>query len=264
MNKKISGSKKSISREEICQFLEENLRISSINDTSVNGLQVEGPSEISKIGFTVDACLESFNKAKENNCQMIIVHHGLIWNGLTRITGVLYRRIRFLIENNINLFAVHLPLDLHPQFGNNAVISSILSVKNLKPFGLYRGINIGFEGEIKETSVDEIVKKLNKELNTECSFISYGKVKIKKVAIISGKAPELLDEAIEKKIDCFITGEPSYQNYHLAIESGINIIYAGHYYSEKTGIRALKDFVSQKLNIETFFIDTPPLKNCGW
>lgn len=264
MNKKVSPYKKKNSQKQICQFLEETLRISSIKDSSINGLQVEGALEVFKIGFAVDACLESFNKAKENGCQMLIVHHGLLWNGVTRITGVLYKRVRFLMENNINLYAVHLPLDLHPQFGNNAVLSSILKVKNIKPFGLYKGINIGFEGEVKETSVEEIVKKLNKELDTDCSFLSCGKERIKRVAIISGKAPELLEEAIEKEIDCFITGEPAYQNYHFTVESKINVIYAGHYYSEKTGIKALKDFVSEKLNIETVFLDTPPLKNCGW
>jgi dinuclear metal center YbgI/SA1388 family protein len=247
-----------IDRNTIVSFLDYELRTRDIKDVSCNGLQVEGDQTITKIGFAVDACMESYRKAAEQGCQMLIVHHGIIWDGLKSITAGTYEHVKYLIDNGLNLYASHLPLDLHPTFGNNACLASIVGLKKLKPFGLYKGINIGFEGEFTESKpLEKIVNFLCEKLSAQCTVLPFGSPDIKRAAIVSGGAAEELSEAIYKGVDLYITGESSHQNYHAALEARINVIYCGHYHSETTGVKALAALISEKFGTETVFIDIP-------
>jgi len=245
-------------RNTIVSFLDSELRTRDIKDVSCNGLQVEGALNIKKIGFAVDACMEAYRKAVEQGCQMLIVHHGIIWDGLKCITGGTYEHLKYLFDNGLNLYASHLPLDLHPTLGNNASLASMVSLKKLKPFGLYKGINIGFEGELAESKpLEKVVNSLCEKLSAQCTVLPFGKADVKKIAIVSGGAADELTEAIYKGVDLYITGEPAHQNYHAALEAGINVIYCGHYHSETTGVKALSALISEKFEIETVFIDIP-------
>ncbi|HLV31757.1 MAG TPA: Nif3-like dinuclear metal center hexameric protein [Chitinispirillaceae bacterium] len=244
--------------EDIVDYLDSELKTAQIKDYSCNGLQVQGSNTVKKAALVVDACMEAYRIAVKNECQLIVAHHGIIWNGLKSVTGSVYNHIRYLIQNNLNLYASHLPLDLHPQLGNNARLASIIGLKKLEPFGLYNGINIGFEGVLpRETKLDLIVQLLCRKLGGECTVLPFGKEIVKRIAIVSGGGGGELDEAIEKGIDCFITGETSHQNYHSALEAEINVIYAGHYYTEKPGVQAIGNILEEKFNIETEFIDVP-------
>jgi dinuclear metal center YbgI/SA1388 family protein len=191
---------------------------------------------------------------------MVIAHHGIIWEGIKSVRGPVYRQIEFLVRNGLNLYASHLPLDLHPTLGNNANIAKAAGLKELRPFGLYKGENIGFEGvfprPVTIKSVSDAIKKL---YGGPVSTLPFGPQKIRGAAVISGGGTACLPEAIEKKIDLFITGEPSHENHHLALEGKINVVYGGHYHTEKPGVMALGEFLSKKFGIETVFLDVPTL-----
>jgi len=254
----LKGANKKVDRDRICDFLSDTLAIDSITDVSCNGLQVEGAAQIKRTGCAVDACMTTFRMAIENRCDMLIVHHGIIWGGLTEISGPVRSRIQYLMEHNLNLFAVHLPLDLHAKLGNNAQLAALLNLSSIKPFGMYKGTLIGCEGNAApRTTRDNIVDKLCRSLDTSCTVLPFGEERIRRIAIVSGGGADELDEAIEKGIDCFITGEPSHENYHAALEAGINVIYAGHYNTEKGGVQAVGSLIEKKFGVETVFLDVP-------
>jgi dinuclear metal center YbgI/SA1388 family protein len=256
MNKKI----KEAQRDALVKYLDATLRIAAIQDSSCNGLQVQGAPVVRRIGLCVDACMDAYTMAAEAKCQMVIAHHGIIWKGIPSISGTVYTQIKYLMTNDINLYAAHLPLDLHPVYGNNAELAKMIGLTDIKPFGLYHGIAIGFEGVLtKETTLDRLSAGLAKELGSKIVELPFGKKKIKSIAIISGGAGEELGEAIEKKIDCYITGESVHQNHHQAKEAGINAIFCGHYESETLGVKAIGRLLEKKFGVETLFLDIPTI-----
>jgi dinuclear metal center YbgI/SA1388 family protein len=247
---------KSATRDSIVNWLNNELRITSIEDVSCNGLQVQGAEDVCRIGLAVDACLDVYRAAAEKKCQMVIAHHGLIWNGLKTISGPVYRQIKFLIDNNVNLYAAHLPLDLHATLGNNAQIAKAIGLRELRPFGNYHGTMIGFEGSFSNAvSLSALSDKLKKFLGGESIVLPFGKNLVKRIAIVSGSAGSLLQEGIDKKIDGYITGEPKHDHHHLAKEGGISVIYCGHYHSEKPGVIALGKALEKKFGVESVFLD---------
>jgi len=255
-----SKPKVKVSRDAIVSLLDKTLRTAEITDRSVNGLQVEGAAEVSKVGLAVDACLEAYEKAHGLGCQMVIAHHGMIWEGIKSVTGPVYRQIEFLVKSGINLYASHLPLDLHPALGNNAQIAKILGLRELRPFGVYHGAFIGFEGVFpRPVTVKSVSDAVKKAFGGPITALPFGPQKIKSAAIISGGGTAALPEAVEKKIDLFITGESDHSNHHLALEGKINVVYGGHYHTEKPGVIALGDFLSKKFGIETIFLDVPTI-----
>jgi dinuclear metal center YbgI/SA1388 family protein len=255
-----AASKTKVSRDAIVSLLDKTLRTAEITDRSVNGLQVEGAAEVSKIGLAVDACLEAYEKAHSLGCQMVIAHHGMIWEGIKSVRGPIYRQIEFLVKSGINLYASHLPLDLHPALGNNAQIAKALGLRNLRPFGIYHGEYIGFEGVFsRPVTVKSVSDAVKKAYGGPVTALPFGPQKIKRAAIISGGGTAALPEAVEKKIDLFITGEPDHSNHHLALEGKINVVYGGHYHTEKPGVIALGGFLSKRFGIESVFLDVPTL-----
>jgi dinuclear metal center YbgI/SA1388 family protein len=246
--------------DEIVSYLDSFLNIDKIKDSSCNGLQIEGNKKVEKIALAVDACLASYKKAIAYGCQMLIVHHGLIWNGIKYICGYEAKQIEYLLKKKLNLYAAHLPLDIHSEIGNSVTLAKIIGLTNIKPFGEYNGVLIGCEGILSDNiTLNEIGEKYKKDIRCNYLALPFGKKTIKKVAIVSGSGSSALKEAVEKKIECFITGEPKHSNYHVALESKINILYLGHYHSEKTGIIALGKKLEKEFNIKTIFIDIPTI-----
>ena len=249
---------KSVALGTLVRFLDKELRIKKITDLSRNGLQVEGTENVRRVGLAVDACKEAYEAGARKNCQMIIVHHGMIWGGVPYITKSVYRQLRFLFDHGINLYAAHLPLDLHPKYGNNAQIADVLRVRRRKPFGDYKGTLVGCEGMLPSaTGIRALSVRLEKTLGGKNVVLPFGRPDIRRVGIMSGRATDILAEAIEKGLDCFITGETRHEHYHTAKEAGINVIYCGHYYSEKVGVMALGTLLKKKFGIETVFLDIP-------
>jgi dinuclear metal center YbgI/SA1388 family protein len=262
-----SKSKKTTDRDQIVTWLDTLLNTKAIKDHSCNGLQVQGSNTVTRVGFAVDASMQAYEAAIDNDCQMLITHHGIIWGGIKSITGSVYNQIQYLMESDLNLYASHLPLDLHAKVGNNIQLAGMIGLEKIKPFGFYDGIQIGYEGVLgSKTERSKLVAALCDMLGTECSVLPFGKEYIQTVGIISGGAGNELTQAIEQGLDCYITGEGTHKNYHAALEACINVIYAGHYHTETTGVRALSKLMKKELGVDTVFLDLPPIierQSCG-
>jgi len=249
-----------VDRTALVNYLNELLNIAGIEDRSCNGLQVQGTDKISCIGLAVDACLGAYEKAVEHHCQMVLAHHGLIWGGLTSITGAVYRQVKYLVAHGISLYGAHLPLDAHPECGNNIVLARMLNLIDVKPFGLYRNTTIGVEGALpRPLSSEAIGKTIQAAIGGKFSILPFGKPENKRVAIVSGGGTDAMDEAIDKGIDCFLTGEGVHANHHKALESHMNVVYCGHYETETVGVKALGGLLEKKFDVKTVFLDVPTL-----
>ncbi|HID43156.1 MAG TPA: Nif3-like dinuclear metal center hexameric protein [Archaeoglobaceae archaeon] len=244
--------------EEIVNFLDEFLKIKEWEDRSMNGLQVEGKNQVGRIAFAVDACIETFREAKKANADMLVVHHGIIWGGINSVRGLVMRRLKFLLENEISLYAAHLPLDAHPEVGNNAELLRIVGARIEKPFGIYHGKEIGYSGILsKSKKLEDIKKILDLKLGVDSRVLKFGKDRVKKIAAVSGGGAFAVPEAGEKGIELFITGEAEHNAYHAANESSLNVIFAGHYTTETLGVRALMRILAERFDVEVEFIDVP-------
>lgn len=246
-------------RNELDAYLRKLLNADTIEDESINGLQVEGKEEIQKIGFSVSSSEDCFKKAGKSNCDALVVHHGILWknNGVEPITGTLKKRLSFLLKKEINLFAFHLPLDCHPQLGNNARAAIDLGLGNIKPFCKYRNSLIGFMGNLlTPLSIKECIKKFEEYYCHKGLLLPFGKKEIKSIGIVSGGAAEEVFYAKKESLDLYITGEPKESVFYLAKELEINVAFFGHYATEKVGIKALKEHIETILKVETEFIDS--------
>ena len=243
--------------EDVIQFLNTYLNSPQIADASCNGLQVAGKSQVKKIVFGVSASLELFRRAEAAGADLIVVHHGLLWGQLEPLTGLLRKRVAFLLEHNLNLAAYHLPLDKHPVSGHNACLMRLVGAKRLQPFGLYHGETIGFEGKVKAQPLTALVKKWEKACQTKAQVFAFGPKEIKSLAVVSGGAHSLLPQAIAQGLDLFVTGVVDEPVQEWCREGHINCVALGHYNSEKPGLIALVKLVAKRFNVATEFIDVP-------
>jgi len=229
---------------EIIKFLNELLHIDTFEDRSNNGLQVGGEKEVLKVGFAVDACLDTFKTAKENNCDLLITHHGISWgDNLRHVTGNNYQRIKYLVENNLALASYHLPLDAHMKYGNNIKLAELLKLRKVEPF------DVGVKGVLRQDmTAQELANFLNQKLNTKCEIIPHGKQLINTLTIISGSGSSRLSSC---NTDCLLIGDLRYGADILAKEIGMNVIAAGHYETETLGLMA----IMKLLKVQTVFID---------
>ncbi|MCK4668481.1 Nif3-like dinuclear metal center hexameric protein [Candidatus Dependentiae bacterium] len=240
------------------KYLNDYLRVKEISDSSQNGLQVEMKGPVNRIGLAVDASLETFRKAKKKNVNLILVHHGLFWGQPIEITKLFYKRISFLIKNNIGLYASHLPLDMHPEVGNNAQIAEKLNLSNLKFFADYHGSDIGILGNLPKTlTYRSFIKNLKKVFKTDFKILHFGKAKVKKIGIISGGGGSFVEAAAQIGVDVYLTGEISHSSYHSIKEYGLNCVFGGHYFTETFGVKALGKHLKKKFNLTTIFLDSP-------
>lgn len=237
--------------------LDEELNIGAFEDASHNGLQVENRGRVRKICVGVDASMAFFEAAAERGADLLVCHHGLSWgDSLKRITGMNYRRLRFLIEHDMALYGSHLPLDAHPRLGNNAQIVRALGLDAIEPFGSYHGIPIGFRGELPEPlPVEEFKRRVAGLFGSLTGSMDFGKESVHTVAVVSGGAADEAEQAAEAGIDVYITGEPKLTAWHLAQEREIHILFAGHYATETFGVRAVGDWLAERFGIEAEFID---------
>ncbi len=228
-------------------------------DYSQNGIQVERKnSEIRKVAFAVDAVMQSFNQAAELGADLLFVHHGIFWGRESVLTGTHYQRIRFLLENDIGLYAVHLPLDAHAELGNNIGMARAMDLREIEPFGWYKGKTIGFSGRFEEPQdIPSILTRLKMHPEECNAILPFGPEKISTVGIISGGSSRDISQAIDAGFDLFISGEADHTVYHTAQEQGINMIAAGHYASETWGVEAMAKRVAEETGLETVFIDIP-------
>lgn len=247
--------------ETFCERLDERLHTDAYADldASANGLQVAGPDEIDHAAFAVDGAIETAERAAAAGADALCVHHGLFWGDVERATGPIHDRLAVLFEHDMALYVSHLPLDGHGTMGNAAGITDALALDDREPFGRLGDEHIGQSGHAAAGFSPE---ELREHLVTECgpengvTMLDFGPAEIEEIAIATGAAADWFDEALERGVDAFVTGEGKQKLYHQAREAGVNVFLAGHYATETFGVRSLHDLVAQ-WGIETTFIDCP-------
>ncbi len=228
-------------------------------DSSLNGIQVERKNqEIEKAAFAVDACMEVFERAADWGADLVFVHHGIFWGNPVPVTGRQYRRISFLVDKDIALYAAHLPLDVHPELGNNAGLAVQAGLTELRPFGQYKGKVIGVKGTFPAPrTIEDVVASLGLETRNCLSILPFGKKEIRTSGVIAGGGAREVEEALAEHLDLYITGDAAHEVYHYCLEGGINMISCGHYNTEIFGPKLLMDRVQAETSLETIFIDVP-------
>lgn len=248
-----------VHRDELARYLGVLLRIDEGSDYGPNGLQVEGAAEIGCLVTGVSACQELFERAAAERADAVLVHHGLFWKGLSPvITGIMARRVRTLIDADLSLFAYHLPLDRHPELGNNALAARAFGLVDVEPFAPHQGLPVGFMGRFPTPlAAEELVHRCQAIYGQAPLAFTDGPPQVRTVGIVSGGAQSDLHAAIGEGLDAFITGEASEWVMNLARENGIHFLAAGHYATERLGVRAVGDHLAERYGIEALFIDVP-------
>lgn len=243
----------------VTRFLDETLRIASFDsDAALNGLQVEGSKTVTSICLAVDACEESIRRTSRAGADLLITHHGLFWGTPQAVTGPLATRLGLLLTHGISLYAAHLPLDCHPLFGNNIKLAQIFGLREIDTFGEYRGVEIGVCGILPRAMTPPgAAAKLRRNLDSTVRTFPFGKSKIRKLGIVSGRGAVMAPAASEAGCDALLTGETAHEAYHAARELRINLICAGHYATETIGMRALGEHIQRELGIPVRFMDIP-------
>jgi dinuclear metal center YbgI/SA1388 family protein len=240
--------------KELNNYLTQFLQIDRFSDYCPNGLQVEGRSEVRKIVTGVTASLALLERAEAVNADAILVHHGYFWRGeQQQVTGIKMRRLKFLLQHDINLFAYHLPLDAHDEIGNNIKLGELLG---LKFAGWLDDKNMIAWSSLEEPQpLQKVVDMINTKLNRTAQVIGDLSKPISTIAWCTGAAQGYIEQAIANNIDVFISGEISEQTVHLVRESETSYIAAGHHATERYGILALGEHLAKKFNLEHEFID---------
>lgn len=245
-------------RDEIVDYINEYLSVPDTPDYSnaMNGLQVEGRGEVTRIMTAVDATEASISEAAARDVGMLLVHHGLFWEGLRPVTGRAKRRLAPLIKNDISLYSVHLPLDAHPEVGNNAVLARMLGLPVSGRFAEFHDVVIGVYSN-SSVPLDELALRVKRELGVTPMVLNFGPPETRRIGVVSGGGGSSIIQALASGIDTVITGEISHNHYFDAEEHGLNIVSAGHYATETVGIRTLGKHLSEKFGLEHSFFDHP-------
>jgi dinuclear metal center YbgI/SA1388 family protein len=243
---------------ELASYLDDYLRIGDIGDdpNAVNGLQVENRGTVNRVAVAVDACQATIDAAAEMGAGLLIVHHGLFWGGVQPIVGRHASRIRRLLEADVALYSAHLPLDMHPDVGNNAVLARTLGLADQEPFGEYHEQVIGVAGSMRVT-LEELVRRVRDAVGGEPHVIATGPGDVQRVGVVTGGGGGMIAQARDAGLDAYVTGEGAHHTYFDAEEWEVNVIYAGHYLTETVGVKALAAHLQERFGLPWEFIDHP-------
>ena len=245
-----------VSLKELTRWCDTTLQVSKFKDYAPNGLQVEGSPTISKIVTGVTASLSLIEAAISENADAILVHHGYFWKGEDPcLTGMKGRRIRRLLHKNISLIAYHLPLDAHPQLGNNIAFAELMGFTTLGGLNPDEKYPIGNIGECEPTTVSAMAELLRKTLGRRPRYLAGGPETIRKVGWCTGGAQDFIHQAAKMGCDAYFSGEVSERTFHDAAELGIHYFECGHHATERGGIMRLGQAVAQQFGIDVEFID---------
>lgn len=247
-----------VSRDELVSWLNDYLKVGALPDPSLNGLQIEGTDTIRRVAASVDTSLKTLQAAAEAGADILLVHHGLFWGKPISLTGPHGQRVRTALNADLNLYAAHIPLDAHPEVGNNAVIAGALSLQNQQPFGDWMGHKIGIAGELpRQHTLQEFADRVQKLTGEICLVHGGGPPNVHRIGIVTGEGSDAIPEAAALGLDTLLTGEPAHKNFHNAFEYGVNVIYAGHYETEIFGVRALAAKIEDKFGLPWQFLNFP-------
>jgi dinuclear metal center YbgI/SA1388 family protein len=245
---------------DLLAHLDALLRPAAFADYGPNGLQVPGPGEVGHVVTGVSASVELFERAAELGADLVLVHHGLFWGGgpARPIDAALHARLKPLFAHDIALAAYHLPLDAHPQLGNNALLTTGLGATIDRSFAAHGGEPVGFVARFDPPiALGELVERIRRLTEREPLVFAAGPDPVTTLGIVSGGAADDVVGAIELGLDAFMTGEPAERVMAIAQEGGVTFIAAGHYATETLGIRALGEMLASRFGVRHTFVDIP-------
>jgi dinuclear metal center YbgI/SA1388 family protein len=240
--------------------LDDLLEVESVADYCPNGLQVEGRPHVQRLVTAVSASRALFIRAVDREADAILVHHGILWNGseASRIVGSYRERIRILLEHGISLIGYHLPLDRHPELGNAAQLAYRLGLGELEPFGQHRGVSAGVCGVFHEpVEAEELFAAVAEACDREPQVFEGNRRLVSSVGIVTGGAQREYHQAVAAGLDAYITGEATEWVLHQAAEDGVHFLAAGHYATERFGVKAVGRWIADRFGVDVEFIDIP-------
>jgi dinuclear metal center YbgI/SA1388 family protein len=242
----------------IVRYCDHLLHTAKIQDyeQAANGLQVENPGTVTRIGAAVDASLATVRLAVAAKADLLIVHHGLFWAPAHPWTRHRYELLCTLLEHNLAVYSSHLPLDAHPRLGNNAQLCAALGLKTLRPFFYDHGLFLGFQTRANLSRAD-LAGRLQRATGAQPRLIPAGPRICRRIGVVSGGAGGELKQAAEEGVDTFITGEGPHWTYALAEELRVNVLYGGHYATETFGVKALATALGKRFRVPWVFVDHP-------
>lgn len=247
-----------ISLDEVVKYLDQELKTTSIADYpgAMNGLQLANEGEITRVVAAVDASLPVIKKAAIGGPGLLIVHHGMFWQGAQPVTGAFYQKLKIAMEAGLAIYSSHLPLDVHPEFGNNVLLAKAIGLQDIKPFFDQNGLSIGLRGTWSGDRT-ELGNSLKTALNGPVHLCPGGAEVVSQVGLITGGAGSLVVKVAAAGVNTFITGEGPHWSYPLGEELGMNIFYGGHYATETFGVKALSEAIARNFGLGASFVDHP-------
>lgn len=245
-------------RDELVAWLDDYLDVRSIPDKSLNGLQVEGKDDVLKVVVAVDASYNTFETAVSRGADMLIVHHGLFWGSPLPIVGPHARRVRYLLDNGLSLYACHLPLDAHEEVGNNWGLARQLGLTDLEGFVPLARTFLGVKGRFPEPlSLPGLAERVERTLGEQVLVHAGGPDPVTTLGIVSGGAAWEVVQAAKEGLDAFLTGEPKHETFYESYERGISSLFAGHYMTETVGVQLLAEKLEATFGLATEFVMLP-------
>jgi len=243
---------------DIVSYTDRFLHIREVGDwdNALNGLQIENSGRVTRLGAAVDVSTRVLTEAAKQKVDLLIVHHGLFWAGLQPVRSALRRQLQLAFENDIALYSAHLPLDIHPEIGNNAQLVAALGLKSAQPFLEEKGQPVGLKARASMPR-SELARKLQRALNGPVKIFDYGPKQTRTIGIVTGAAGSEIYRVAQEKIDTFITGEAPHWAAVAAEELGVNLLLGGHYATEVFGVKALAAHLSRRFKIPGEFIHCP-------
>lgn len=228
--------------------------------TALNGLQVAGRADhpVARIAAAVDASEAVVDDAISRGADLLVVHHGLFWDGLRPVTGRRYRKLSQLLEAGLAVYSAHLPLDAHPEVGNCALLARALDLGIEGGFGRYEGITIGWRGAFDAPLAPETLEaRVAKVVGGPARILGSGPGEIRTAAVVTGGGGNFVAEAAEAGVDALVTGEGAHHTFVDAHELGIHVVLAGHYATETFGVKALSGHLAERFDLSWEFLDHP-------
>ena len=243
---------------DLVTFLDRELRIAEIPDYpgAVNGLQLANEGEVHRIVAAVDASLPVIEAAAAGGPGLLIVHHGMFWQGVQPLTGAFYRKIKIAMDAGLAVYSAHLPLDIHHEWGNNVQLAKAIGLIDPQPFFEWKGIHLGLRGTWHGNRV-ALAATLEKAVGGSVHVCPGGPENISSIGLITGGAGSEVAKAAAAGVGTFISGEGPHWSHPLAIELGVNLLLAGHYATETSGVQALAAELSRGYGLPWTFIDQP-------
>jgi dinuclear metal center YbgI/SA1388 family protein len=244
--------------DELTGYLDDYLRVAAVADygPALNGLQVANSGVVERVAVAVDAVQATIDGAVSAGADLLLVHHGLFWDGNQPVTGRRYRRLKALLDADVAVYSVHLPLDVHPEVGNNVLLARALGMEPEGTLGEYKGQPVGVWGRL-DVRREALAARLDEVLGGRVRMVPGGPERVRKVGVITGSAASEVAAARAAGLDALVTGEGSHHHYFDAEEGGINLYLGGHYATEVWGVRALARHLEARFGLPWSFIEHP-------